>query len=289
MRWVWLGWSGRREGDPSTLQENRAHRQTRVLRCHHHRLFGRVPRSGRARGSSPWQLAPGRSAGAGPALASVRGRQRWLPSPGSSPGTASLAGQELGLVALGSREAVRPRAARRPPPPHHWARVGDVLPRAGGPGDGVTPWNQLGPRESPQGDETLGRKAGSRLPRALPGREGWRESTGLAPSTSPSPGVLPVVTGYASAVQCPPVLSGCSAAAAAQGTVCEQTSGQSLAAAKESNQRSKGEQGSTLVPGQSRAGGGRTAGGAGRAGMQAEPLLAPPPSLRLPIPAGLNP
>lgn len=145
MRWVWLGWSGRREGEPSTLQENRAHRQTRVLRCHHHRLFGRVPRSGRARGSSPWQLAPGRSAGAGPAPASVRGRQRWLPSPGSSPGTASLAGQELGLVALGSREAVRPQAARRPPPPHHWAHVGDALPHAGGPGDGVTPWNQLGP------------------------------------------------------------------------------------------------------------------------------------------------
>ena len=75
MHWVWLGWSGRKEGDPSTLQENHVHTQTRVLRCHHRHLFGHVPRSGWARDSSPWQPAPGCSAGAGPALASMRRRR----------------------------------------------------------------------------------------------------------------------------------------------------------------------------------------------------------------------
>lgn len=55
----------------------------------------------------------------------------------------------LGLVALGSRDAVRPRAARQPPPPHCWACVGDTSSDAGGPGDGVTPWTQPEPEESP--------------------------------------------------------------------------------------------------------------------------------------------
>jgi len=79
------------------------------------------------------------------------------------------------------------------------------------------------------------------------------KSTGLAPSASasPSPGVLPVFTGYASAAQRPPVLSGCWAAEPAPGAVCEQTAGRALAAAKESNQRSKGEQRGAVVPGQS--------------------------------------
>lgn len=111
-----------------------------------------------------------------------------------------------------------------------------------------------------------------------------------------------MVTSYASPVQCPPVLSGCSAAEATQGTVCEQTSGQSLAAVKESNQRSKGEQCGAIVPRQSQAelswwgmhrATGSLAGGpgrAGQAGMQAEPPSAPLPwNLRLPIPAGLKP
>lgn len=100
---------------------------------------------------------------------------------------------------------------------------------------------------------------------------------GLALFVSPW-GVLPVVTSYASPVQCPPVLSGCSAAEATQGTVCEQTSGQSLAAAKESNQRSKGEQCGAIVPRQSQAelswwgmhpATGSLAGGPGRAGRNA--------------------
>lgn len=98
-----------------------------------------------------------------------------LPSGHSRSGWAGAGAVPLGLVALGSRDAVRPRAAWRLPPPHRWARVGDAFPRAGGPGDGVTPWTQLEPGESPRGDETLRRKAGSQLPRVLPGRKGWGE------------------------------------------------------------------------------------------------------------------
>lgn len=112
---------------------------------------------------------------------------------------------------------------------------------------------------------SLGRKASSPLPRALPGHQGTAR---VWYHPCPPPRVLPVVTSYAGAVQCPPVLCGCSAAGAAQGTVCEQTSGQSLAAAKESNQRSKGEQ--------RRAEGRHRAGGAWQE-EQAEPPSAPHP------------
>lgn len=82
--WVWLGWSSRREGNSSTLQENPVHAQTPVLRCHHHCLFGCVPYSSRTCGSVPWQAAARCFAGrcsAGLALASVC-RQRWqVPEP----------------------------------------------------------------------------------------------------------------------------------------------------------------------------------------------------------------
>lgn len=157
-------------------------------------------------------------------------------------------------MALGSRDTVRPRAGRRLPPPHHWARMGDASSCAGSPGDNVTPWTQPEPRESPKGMGLWGLRLAPVCPEPSQLARGW-ESMGLARgSASPSLGFLPVVTSYASAVQRPPVLSGCSTAEAAQGTVCEQTSGQSLAAAKESNQRSKGEQHRAAGPGQSPSG-----------------------------------
>lgn len=177
-----------------------------------------------------------------------------FPSPGFSPGTAGLAGQELGLVALGSRDAVRPWAGWQLPPPHHWACVADTPPCAGSPGDNVTPRTQPEPGKSPKGIGLWGLRLAPVCPEPSQFVRDW-ETMGLAQSAPPSLGVLPVVTSYANAMQRPPVLSGCSAVEAVQGTVCEQTSGQSLAAAKESNQRSKGEQHRAAGPGQSLADG----------------------------------
>lgn len=201
------------------------------------------------------------------ARAAMVGPEPRLPSRHGRSGRAGAGAAPLGLVALGSRGAVRPWAAQwplSPPPPRGMHGACILLCR--------WPWGRCHP-------------AGTR------GEPSWvvrgGEGMGLAPPVSPSPGALPVVTGYASAMQCPPVLSGCSAAEAAQGTVCEQTSGQSLAAAKESNQRSKGEQRGAGVPRQRRAApsrrgthgaAGSPAGGpgsAGQAGTQAEPPCAP--------------
>lgn len=70
------------------------------------------------------------------------------PEPGSPLDMVSLARQELGrapgVVALRSRDAVRPWAVAASPP-HCWAHVGDTSSHAGGPGDGVNPCTPQGP------------------------------------------------------------------------------------------------------------------------------------------------
>lgn len=68
-----------------------------------------------------------------------------------------------------------------------------------------------------------GPRAGSAGSSLCPGSSGRVSPAGQELGQRPGAGGA-VVSGYASAVQCPLVLPGCSAAGAAQGTVCEQTS-----------------------------------------------------------------
>lgn len=194
-------------------------------------------RPGSLRVAVPGRAAPGPGSSGGPRAGSDRSSL----CPGSlghgQPGWARAGAVPRGWRCWGSRDAVRALAARWPPPLHHRAPLGDAAPPppCRQPQDGVNPRTKPGGscEGFAQGVQGAAQSAGSSAAAALTrtrsrgvGEHGAAtagQDRGTSVS-SPHPLVLPVVTGYTSAVQCPLVLPGCSAAEAAQGTVCEQTS-----------------------------------------------------------------